>query len=506
MANETSAAFRGQSQLSGGAEADYQSFSAALGSSARGRAFLQEFARRNRHADTEVVLAALARFELAARRQNSAPEAERMRQDLRALLDTIRSARPQIDLSPGAIRAATLSSLIEFVQARLEGLIAPGPLGALAEVPQSDQPELPIPRPGASAQRSIALVQAVTPPLPEAKRAPISREAENFALELDPRVGPVFGESNEPLRAAEIIPGIDFVDGLFAPKQLAQDQATDATSGPGSIELWGMPAEAEAKTEATPPVATEAVSTEMTQDIPPVKARETAQEVAQEIAKEIADEITQELAQNVTPEMVEEIAIAVAQEIEHTAVPAIDAPAASDIVQTDNQENRQEAEQEIGLETVNASIEDKLQEDILQEDAAQAVQGPLQEAPQETVQETIQETVEEIVEATAEEAVPQNGQTDASAHGAAHGSAQSSSLADPNAASITAVGTSEFLRTVTPEFGPLLPVQTTVVKGAATPAAKSVVDAKPAINPKPAVDPLAAIMSLSEEERIALFT
>ena len=40
-------------------EAEYQAFCAALGASARGRAFLAEYARRNRHADTKVVLAAL---------------------------------------------------------------------------------------------------------------------------------------------------------------------------------------------------------------------------------------------------------------------------------------------------------------------------------------------------------------------------------------------------------------------------------------------------------------
>ena len=39
-------------------EDDYQAFCAALSESARGRAFLAEYARRNRNADTEVLLAA----------------------------------------------------------------------------------------------------------------------------------------------------------------------------------------------------------------------------------------------------------------------------------------------------------------------------------------------------------------------------------------------------------------------------------------------------------------
>ncbi len=201
-------------------EDDYQSFSAALGSNARGRAFLQEYARRNRHADTEVVLEALFRLEKVAHTQKTEPEAARIRQDLRALLDTIRAARPQIDQSPGAIKAATLSALIEFMQARIEALVTPtglpGAVGFLSPVPPSEQPELPMPHPGSSALRSIALVQPIAPPVGEAARpAP-----DPFVLSLDPRVGPVFGQEPgyvqpAPPRATEIIPEINFIDSLF---------------------------------------------------------------------------------------------------------------------------------------------------------------------------------------------------------------------------------------------------------------------------------------------------
>jgi hypothetical protein len=127
------------------AEQDYRSFCDALGASERGRAFLHEYARRNRHADTEVVLAALSRLEQTARAHQAEPEAERIRQDLRALLETLRGAKPQIDSSPGAIKAATLAALLEFVQARLETLISPRT--TLEQVPVPEQPELPIPQP-----------------------------------------------------------------------------------------------------------------------------------------------------------------------------------------------------------------------------------------------------------------------------------------------------------------------------------------------------------------------
>ena len=42
---------------------DYQEFYAVLTATARGRAFLDEHARRQRHAETEVLLAALQRLE-----------------------------------------------------------------------------------------------------------------------------------------------------------------------------------------------------------------------------------------------------------------------------------------------------------------------------------------------------------------------------------------------------------------------------------------------------------
>jgi hypothetical protein len=189
-------------------EADYRSFSEALGASARGRAFLHEYARRNRHADTEVVLAALARLEQTARAHQSAPEAERIRQDLRALLETVRGAKPQIDNSPGAIKAATLAAMLEFVQARLEALITPRE--AFAEVPAPEQPELPIPQPSPM-PTVLALVQAAmaAPPPP---RAPLP--AATVAPVADVNVTAFKPEMRAPAqpRSGKIIPEVNFFD------------------------------------------------------------------------------------------------------------------------------------------------------------------------------------------------------------------------------------------------------------------------------------------------------
>jgi len=203
-ANENSALRRDASAATV-AEDDYQSFCQALGASARGRAFLEEYARRNRHADTEVVLEALGRLEETARTHKPANDADRIRQDLRALLDTLRTAKPQTENSPSAIKAATLSALIDFAQARLEALVTMPDdlraLEALAAVPAPEQPELPIPQPQAAAPSVVLVVQ--TPP--RVAEAPVAARP---AAE-PPAASPPVAKAAEPPEALSI-PKVEF--------------------------------------------------------------------------------------------------------------------------------------------------------------------------------------------------------------------------------------------------------------------------------------------------------
>jgi len=190
-ANENSALRRDAAAVQV-AEDDYQSFCEALGASARGRAFLAEYARRNRHADTEVVLEALNRLEETARTHKPAAEADRIRQDLRALLDTLRTAKPQTENSPSAIKAATLSALIDFTQARLEALVTMPDdlraLEALAEVPPPEQPELPIPQPLAAAPAApVVLMQPAEAPKAKSEKTDTT---EALAARLKSTVAP----------------------------------------------------------------------------------------------------------------------------------------------------------------------------------------------------------------------------------------------------------------------------------------------------------------------------
>jgi hypothetical protein len=158
-------------------EDEYQTFSAALSASARGRAFLAEYARRHRGADTDVLLAAFARLEALMRLQRADSRGE-----LRALLASIRKARPDIEASALPVRAAKLALLLNLLERKLIALAeaeAPPPAPAgdarLAVVPAPEQPELPIPSP-AAAQPALTLAHHRAPP-PAQKAAPASTSA-----------------------------------------------------------------------------------------------------------------------------------------------------------------------------------------------------------------------------------------------------------------------------------------------------------------------------------------
>ena len=176
-------------QLQPGApdEADYHAFCSALSESARGRAFLAEYARRNRNADTRPLLTAIERLQVSLAADPAAPAEVLVKQKLRALLDDITAAQNEIEASVMAIRTAKLADLIAMVEHRLVEIMASamtstvsGPLPReplpqappdtpaeesrthLAVVPPSDQPELPIPSPAVAQPPPIVLVRAET--------------------------------------------------------------------------------------------------------------------------------------------------------------------------------------------------------------------------------------------------------------------------------------------------------------------------------------------------------
>ena len=149
-------------------EEDYRTFCAALESTQRGRDFLAEYARRNRNADTEMLLDSLDRIETMMKAEGKARD--RLQDELRVLLIAIRLARPDINSATALTKAARLVDLLDLMEQRIDAMVEnkdlpplteepmPAP-AALAVVPQPDEPELPIPTVTSLQGPAIALVQ-----------------------------------------------------------------------------------------------------------------------------------------------------------------------------------------------------------------------------------------------------------------------------------------------------------------------------------------------------------
>ena len=176
-------------------EGDYHAFCDALATTARGRAFLAEYTRRNRNADTEQLLAAIGRLQSLTTAPAAPQTSEALKHDLRVLLDEIVTAQCELEARILATKTAKLTEMIALVERRISAMLqAPGggaagtPSGVhhepteelernhldepteepernhLAVVPLPEQPELPIPSPVATQSPSIALVRSDTPP------------------------------------------------------------------------------------------------------------------------------------------------------------------------------------------------------------------------------------------------------------------------------------------------------------------------------------------------------
>ncbi len=70
-------------------EEDYEAIEAAVMETGRGRWFLSEFAKRNRHADTNMLLDAIQKLSRSMKRERSVPDIDRVRLDLADMHDAI---------------------------------------------------------------------------------------------------------------------------------------------------------------------------------------------------------------------------------------------------------------------------------------------------------------------------------------------------------------------------------------------------------------------------------
>jgi len=214
-------------------ERDYQAFCEALSASARGRAFLAEYARRNRNADIEQLLTATDKLQslMSAKPETQASAA--LKQQLRALLDEIDAAQSELEASVLAIKATKLADLTALVERRISNLLdslQPKPLPEpdapsqpsdsshedaeqsdrthLAVVPSPEQPELPIPSPNALQPPSIALVRsesimaevAFVASRPEPHECPETTRPESVARPAGDSEPVIDAEENKPAK------------------------------------------------------------------------------------------------------------------------------------------------------------------------------------------------------------------------------------------------------------------------------------------------------------------
>ena len=155
-------------------QADYDALCAALSATARGRAFLDEHARRARQKETALALQALSRLEEQLR--NRAAESEgiaRFHGELRALRSAIVSARTNFTRFEGMLaKRETVMALFDMLELRITEMLAEAP--ADSEPQAANENELLA---AAETQATLVAVHAALAteePLPPPARQPDS--------------------------------------------------------------------------------------------------------------------------------------------------------------------------------------------------------------------------------------------------------------------------------------------------------------------------------------------
>ena len=107
-------------------EVDYEQIEGAVMETARGRWFLAEYARRNRNADTTMLLKALERIEASIGGKPSVEPVERIRFDLIEMSKAIARTKTEIaSIKPDADHHGKFgeASVVALVQALVAGII-----------------------------------------------------------------------------------------------------------------------------------------------------------------------------------------------------------------------------------------------------------------------------------------------------------------------------------------------------------------------------------------------
>ena len=102
-------------------ETEYHALVQALSESARGRAFLEEHARRSRSAETKILLTAIERIEAQVRPRPPDP----VYNDLGQVLEELRTARARIESGGKVAQADQLGALLELLLRRITKMLPP---------------------------------------------------------------------------------------------------------------------------------------------------------------------------------------------------------------------------------------------------------------------------------------------------------------------------------------------------------------------------------------------
>ena len=113
-------------------DADYEAIEGAVMETARGRWFLAEYARRNRHADTIMLLGAIDRLEAALRGDKALQSIERIRFDLFEMAKAIARTKTEIaaikpdieDAGKFAEVTAELDSIVQITEVATSDILA----------------------------------------------------------------------------------------------------------------------------------------------------------------------------------------------------------------------------------------------------------------------------------------------------------------------------------------------------------------------------------------------
>jgi hypothetical protein len=143
------------------AEADYDALCPAIMGTARGRWFLQEYARRNRHADTERLVEAIARIEAVVRGDRTELADRRMRINLLEMARSIAQTRAEI-AGIGPERMSSQSTSIAAAQPPQLSAQAEPTLPSLGPSRSAAVPARPRPMPRPAENDPLAALKAMS--------------------------------------------------------------------------------------------------------------------------------------------------------------------------------------------------------------------------------------------------------------------------------------------------------------------------------------------------------